>query len=308
MKPLRILSLVYANRSTGYGHWFRSLALAQTAQQRGHTVTIAGDRQPPTGLPFIHLHDLSPGALVMALQSTKPDWLIVDLPGDLPEWIRELTTCKIAVLNGIGYNQNEEGLDLRVIQGSRGVELPGRQDKVPTITGLEYVILRPELEAYKGLAKGQDWICWGGGIDPLRLLSQFTVACPGWFAVLVASSMMPAPIVTSPTHAVIKMNEDSPDIFGWMVSSKAACISFGMIAYELLFLGVPVYAFASTPLHLRFAQPLAERGLIKLWPTVGLPSKEEIRTFLEEDFEAPKETGLDLLGGERVMREIENYG
>lgn len=273
---VKILCLVYANRSTGYGHWFRSLALAQTAQQCDHTVTIAGDRRPSNGLPFIHLHDLSPGALVMALQATKPDWLIVDLPGDLPEWIRELTKCRICTLNGIGYNQ-ADGADLRVIQGVDDVDLPGPQDKVPVLKGIEYVILRPEIEQFKGLARSpEDWFVFGGGADVLRLLSRFTVACPGWFATLITSPMAPAPLIVSPTHTTIRLKEESADIFGWMSASGRGCVAMGMCVWELLAVGpIPTYVFSATTLHLRFAEAMARHGLIKAWPTVGLPSNDK---------------------------------
>lgn len=304
---MRILSYFFANPSCGYGHWFRSLALAQAAQARGHTVFVAGDRQPSPGLTHIPTVYNDPVSFARALQLAQPDWVIVDVPDPLPAWIRGIAKCKVAALNGIGYNQNE-GLNLRVIQGHKDVELPGKQDGVPTIKGTQYVILRPDLEKYKGIVKGSDWICWGGGTDPLGLLSRFTLACPGWFAVLIASPMIPAPIVTSPTHAVIRMNEEGTGVFGWLAGSQASCISFGMIAYELIFLGVPVYAFASTPLHLRFAQPLARRGLIKLWPTVGLPGKEEVRAFLSEPYEMPEETGISLDGAANVMEAIEGYG
>lgn len=63
MTPLRLLCLCYCNKNTGFGHFFRSLALAQTAQQRGHDVTIAGDRRPSNGLPFIHLQPIGFGSL-----------------------------------------------------------------------------------------------------------------------------------------------------------------------------------------------------------------------------------------------------
>lgn len=305
---LKLLFLVYCSKKTGYGHYFRSLALAQTAQQRGHDVTIAGDRRPSNSLPFIHLHDLSPGALVMALQATNPDWLIVDLPGDLPEWIRELTTCKIAVLNGIGYNQNEEGLDLRVIQGSRDVELPGEQDNVPTIRGIEYVILRPEIARYKDVVKTPDVLVWAGGSDAMGLLSRFVTVCPGWFATLVVSPMSPTPLVISPTHTRIRPNPDTDEMLEWLAGSQRAVVAMGMIIYEAIWLGVKVHCFNATKLHLAFSRPLDKLGLLKSYPAVGLPTKGEMRAFLEEDFELLKETGLDLLGSQRVMEAIEKYG
>src|SRR6185503_19899780 len=89
----------------------------------------------------------------------------------------------------------------------------------------------------------------------------------------------------SPTHTTMRLNDESTDIFGWMAGSGKACIAHGMAAWELTYLGIPTHAFSATPLHLRFAEGMARRGLIKAWPTVGLPSNKEIKAFLSEPFE-----------------------
>lgn len=304
---MRLLFMTFANSHTGYGHLFRSLALARTALARGHAVTIAGDRQP-ADLPWIPARYNFQPDLQMALDTIKPDWLIVDVPDPLPGWIRQTAKCRVCALNGIGYNQ-AEGLDLRVIQGSKNVRLPGKQDGVPTIKGIEYVILRPELARYKGLPRSnEDVFVWGGGSDVMGLLTRFPIACPGTFATLILGDMTPIyPMAYGPTCTAVRVKADGLEMLEWMAGSQRAVVAMGMCIYELLYLGIPSYVFNSSALHLRFAEPLAEAGLIKLWPGIGLPGDREIKEFVNQPFEMPGETGIDLEGARRVMEAIENF-
>jgi spore coat polysaccharide biosynthesis predicted glycosyltransferase SpsG len=303
---MKILVYCFVNSSTGYGHWYRSLALAQAAQQRGHAVYVASDRQPPPGLTHIPTRYNDIGSFATALNIVKPDWLITDIPHDPPMWIRTLAKCKILTLNGIGYNQ-ADGADLRVIQGVADIELPGPQDKVPVLKGLEYVILRPEIAKYRDIPKGQDTFVWGGGADMLGLLNRFVLACPGTFATLIVGDMTPAPLVSGPCHSVVRVKADSLDMFEWMAGSKAACIAMGVAAWELSYLGLETTVFSATPLHLIFAQGMAKAGLIKAWPEVGLPGNEEMRDFIRSDFEITGQPP-DLLGPKRIMEALEGYG
>jgi hypothetical protein len=247
-----------------------------------------------------------PVTFARALMAAEPDWLIVDIPHTPPDWIRGLAKCRICTLNGIGYNQND-GANLRVIQGVADVDLPGPQDKVPVLKGLEYVILRPEIEKYKGMVKGTDLMVWGGGADPLNLLQRFNLACPGKFATLIVSPMAPAPVIIGPCHATIRLNEESTDIFEWMGGSRGLVCAMGMICMEAAYLKLPQWVFSFSPLHLRFARGLERLGLIKMWPEVGLPSNEEIRAFVEEDFE-PWGEPPSLDGAVNVMKAIEDFG
>lgn len=301
---MRLLVYAFCNKFTGYGHIFRSLALARTAQARGHTIYVASDRQPPDGLTHIPAKYDDPVTLACALEMVKPDWLIVDVPDPLPMWIRGIARCKVCALNGIGYNQNEGGLDLRVIQGVDDVELPGPQDKVPVLKGIEYVILRPEIARFKGMVRGEDVVIWAGGTDATGLIQRFPIACPGTFATIIASPMATSPLVLPPTQTYVRPDIESPEIFGWLAGARAVIGNFGMIAWETSYLQLPGYFFSATPLHLRFARGMARAGLVKIWPTVGLPSNEEIKEFVRTPFE-PWGEPPDGLGAVRVMETLE---
>jgi spore coat polysaccharide biosynthesis predicted glycosyltransferase SpsG len=303
---MKILHFVFCSIKHGYGHWYRSMALARCAQERGHIVYVASDRIPPEGIGHISVSRADEPSLSYALKVAKPDWLIVDIPNDLPDWIRAATNRRIATLNGIGYNQNDHGPDLRIIQGVDDLDLPGAQDNVPTLKGAEYVILRPELAKYQEQVKGEMTAVWGGGADVLHLLARFPIACPGTLALLLAGDMTPIPSLNLPTQTIVRLDPESEQIFDILAGSRKVVAAMGVIAWESNYLGLDTKIFSATPLHLRFATAMERHGYIKAWPTVGLPSNEEIKAFVNEPFEPWAR--VDLLGAQRVMEAIENYG
>lgn len=305
MKPLRILMYCFANEATGLGHWFRSLALAQAAHQRGHTVTIASNRTPPRPLKHIQARYLDPGDYNRAIQASRPDWVVVDLPHTPPAWIREMTPGKIAFLNGIGYNQADGLIDLRIIQGAAEVNLPGEQDKVPTVKGLEYIILRPEIAQHKGAVRGEFSLIWGGAADGLSLLQNYADWFPDEKAFFLVADMTPIPLLKSPNHWLLKLKEDSDDLFWWLARCKRLVCTMGMIIPESIYLSTPSFCLNYSPLHLAFSTPLAERGLIKNYPAVGLPSREEMERFLTEPWERADSEEIGIEGALRVVKEIE---
>lgn len=302
--PLKLLFLFGVNPATGYGHKFRSLALAKAAQERGHTVTIASDQKPPSQFQWFQVEYLNQAQLFGALEIAKPDWLIVDLPHTPPEWIRVMYGGKILTLNGIGYNQGD-GADLRIIQGAAEVELPGEQDKVPVLKGLEYIILRPEIAKHKGVPRGEFSLVWGGGSDSTGTLQ----AMAGWFpnerAFFLVADMTPIPLLESTCHWLLKLDQDSDNFLWWLARCKRLITNFGMVVPEAIYLQTPVFSINASELHLAFASPLAEQGLIKNFPAVGLPSREEMERFLGEEFKPVVNDQIGIKGGLRVIKAIE---
>lgn len=302
--PLNLTFLVFSQQETGLGHWYRSLALAQAAHNRGHIVTITSNRIPPRPLKHIQARYLDPDDYNQAIQATRPDWVIVDLPHTPPAWIREMTPGKIATLNGIGYNQMD-GADLRVIQGAAEVNLPGEQDKVPTLKGLEYIILRPEIAQHKDAVRGEFSLIWGGAADGLSLLQNYGDWFPNEKAFFLVADMTPTPLLKSPNHWLLKLKEDSDDLFWWLARCKRLITAFGMVVPEALYLQTPVFSLNYSSLHLAFSTPLAEMGLIKNYPAVGLPSREEVERFLTEPWERVDSDLIGAKGSSRVIQEIE---
>lgn len=286
------------------GHWYRSLALAQAALDRGHIVFIASNRQPPKQFRYLPAEYLNPAHYAGALQAAKPDWVVVDLPHTPPDWIRQLTSCKIVTLNGIGYNQLD-GADLRVIQGATAVKLPGPQDKVPVLKGLEYIILRPEIANYKPVPREDYSLCWGGGMDVMRLNQAIADWFPDEKIHFLVADMTPVPTLTSPSHKLLRLDPESTDLFWWLSLAKRLITAMGMIVPESVALNCPVYCLNSSLLHLAFSSAMADRGLIKNFPAVGLPAREEMERFLREPFEPAENKLIDEYGASRVIKEIE---
>lgn len=302
-RPLKLLLLFGVNSQTGYGHKYRSLALAKVAQEHGHTVYIASDQKPPSVFKWFPIDYLNQAQITRALELTQPDWLIVDLPHTPPAWIREAATCKICTLNGIGYNQLE-GSNLRIIQGGAQVDLPGQQDQVPTLKGLEYIILRPEIAKYQDLPRGEFTMVWGGGTDSMNLLQKYADWFPDDKAFFLVADMTPIPILTSRYHWLLRLNQDSDDALWWMAKAKRLVTAMGMVVPESAHLKTPTYVFNASELHLSFARAMAEAGLIQLWDSVGLPSnREEVKRFIDTPYQVADR--LDSKGAERVMKAIE---
>lgn len=300
---MRLLLYYFANPITGLGHFYRSTALAKIALERGHTVLVAGDRKPD-GLPFMPCIYESRGDFKDAVEAFKPDWVLVDLPHTPPEWIRETVKGRICTLNGIGYNQND-GADLRIIQGMSDVKLPGKQDKVPVLKGIEYVIIRPDTWQYRQEQRSPMTFVWGGGTDGMRLLSRFGLVYPQGLATLVMAEMTPAPQIVLPRHTALRLTGN--DFLSWLGGSQQAVMAMGMSAWEAVALDVKSYVFSYTPLHLAFAEAMDSAGLIKAWPGVGLPTSDEMRDFINTPFEIAG-NGLDTDGARRVVEAIEKCG
>lgn len=301
-KIMRLLFYVFCSPQTGFGHFYRSMALAQVASDRGHTVYIASDTRPSNNVIWLSVKYDFPPSLEYALDFVKPDWLIVDLPDTLPAWIEDMATCKICVLNGIGYDQ-ANNVALRVIQGVGDLELPKGVDLSNTVMGVDYVIIRPEIERFKKCTKNNKIFVWAGGNDVTGLLPRYEQVCSDWVSTLIVSNITPVPGATGQNHTVIKP-QSSLDIFKWLASSKRAVVNMGMIVWEALFLGIKVHCFNASKLHLTFSQAMDRQGLLKSYPAVGLPDNEQMRKFLEQDFEI-KGKRPDLKGGERVIKEME---
>lgn len=309
-KRLTILHYCFANEFTGLGHHFRSLALAQAAQDRGHIVFIASNRQPPKQFRYLPAEYLSPAHYAGALQAAKPDWVVVDLPHTLPDWIRELApdNTKICTLNGIGYDQADNWVNLRVIQGVADLELPKGINRGNTVMGIDYVIIRPEIERYRdNLRWYGGTLVWGGGNDYLGILPKMvSLYFNSRSLYLVVADMTPEPKhINKDWHSVNRISGDGLGMIERLAVCRDAAVAMGMITWESAYLSTPCYVFSYSPLHLMFAQGMERYGLIKAWPEVGLPSDDEIREFLAEPFKINEENRPKGDGAINVLKEIE---
>lgn len=300
---MRILHYVFCSKETGYGHWFRSMALAEATLDRGHIVYVLSDRRPDNRGIWIHGEYNNRLALAYALSIVKPDWLVVDLPDTLPSWVEDMATCNICVLNGIGYDQ-ANNVALRVIQGVADLELPKEMNRANTVIGTDYVIIRPEIKRYRNRAKNADFFVWGGGNDHLGLIDRFGSVGRDWSALIAQSPMIKEPEQVNGNHQIVQ-SESPLDMFGWMARSKRACVAMGVVAWELAYLHVPTFVFSYTDLHLTFAQGMARHELIQAWHKTGLPENDQdFYHFLTYPFEI---TGRppDGQGAMRIVKLME---
>lgn len=276
---MKISFLVFANKITGLGHWYRSIALAQHAQDNAHQVTIISDRQPPTH--FAH-HQVSyeDQDLWHSPLLSRPDWLVIDLPDEAPGWLYQVCRLKgiqTCILNGVGHQIGDRA-DLRIVQGL------GEGD----YSGVDYIILRPQVFDAKKLRRPViDWFVFGGAADKMHLTRSF----PNWPRIV---------FTVSEEDWNAADNHDN----GFLMAAsqcKRACVAMGMTPIELSIFGdMPIYVFSVSSLHLRFAQGLEAAGYVKSYPVAGLPCRQNMIDFLNTPFE-PSGKPIDGLACERIL-------
>lgn len=275
---MRLLFYVFATPETGLGHLTRCLALADEAWRHNHQV--AGGTRAGSYLSY------DEAAFDQAIGAFSPDWIIVDLPGEPSPYVAQ-TKAKLCLIDGVGH---ENGLkpDLVISQGFKG------EYHAP-----EYLILRRSLDRYKSRKRGNSWLVYGGAADELGLLPAFSRAMYDKPANLLVTDLMRDKIFDlSQRHSLVSGKDEA--VLGWYGQAGQAAVHMGMIAWELLYLGVPTYIFSRSERHLKTALEFDKRGWAKAWPTLGLPGERELREFLLTPFEPP--IGIvDLAGAGRVL-------
>jgi len=296
---MKIAILVYANQEVGFGHWYRSIALANHAKQKEHLVWLIGNKMA-RGYDYFQTREDFPDDLYHILHQVKPDVLVMDLQNKVPEHIYDIidgTNTKTVVLNGVGYRNEDERADATIVQGYP--DAPPTQAN--TFYGPEYVILRQSIFNMKWTPL-TSWFVWGGARNKLDILDRFHKSMKDESAMIIATNF--AKNVPEPnTNHQVYIPEDE-GIFPLMSISKRACIAMGMVAWELAVLGVPIYAFSWSEGHLRFAKTMQENGLLLAWDGIGLPPNEKIVGFLSRDF-IPTGKRPDSKGVDRVLSIME---
>lgn len=261
----------------GLGHCYRSSALRKEATRVGYKSIAITDWHET--LDRIHVSDIGDtidSRIITWLNGYKPDWLVVDLPIPIPEWLtiyaRNNRIWTVA-LNGVGHDKPDMA-DIIWVQDD-----PLR------------VIIRPEIfEIPDRPLFENSWFVWGGARDPMNLRYRFESAMPHDPAMLTRTCMslgehcVEAGRKRPVNDCHYRVFTNGIDIFHYMSICERACVSMGMICWELAAMGKPVYAFSKTSEHLRFAQNMENLGLIKAYPEVGIPDNSEIQRFLRTPF------------------------
>jgi len=276
---MKVNFLCFANNETGFGHWYRSVALAKHIRNQGSQVTIIGDRVPPDNL-LCHRVPFGDQTIWRGPLSQQCDWLVIDLPDEAPDWIYDhcqQSNIKTCVLNGVGHQVGDRA-DLRIVQGL------GREE----YSGVDYIILRKSVFEAKAIRRPiMDWFVFGGAADKMGLTKRFpdfqkmsfTISDQDWQA------------------------GDSHDN-GFLVAAsqcRRACVAMGMTVWELAAMGIPTYVYSLTAQHLSFAKKMAGAGYIRAHRQVGLPDTEmKIRDFLGQPF-TPSGRPIDGRASERIL-------
>jgi len=275
---VKVLIYVFANQHTGLGHWYRMNTLANELIMQNHHVCFASDKQPNYPVDYwIECGYLSETDYQFAKDRYKPDWIVVDLPGTIPDYAID-TNVKLCLIDGVGHPLTHANLNISQGRNSSEYCAP------------DYLLLRRTLRHYKWSGKPDNDFVFGGSYDELGLCNLYQT-----------SKLNKNSFVISPYH----MRVDGEAIFGLMALSNRAIIGIGMIAWELAYLGIKTYAFSKTDKHLEAALWMNELGLIKAYPKIGLPNKNEFIEFVNQDFEITGEQP-DLKGAKRVVRLLED--
>ncbi len=295
---MKVAILVYKNKDVGYGHWYRSMALADELEDNGHDVYILGNVMfSDLSRHYFQVRMGEIDDLYHALHLLKPDWLVIDLQSDPEQYVYDLCAefgTKTLLLNGVG-RERESKADLAITQGyGKG-----------KYSGAEYVILRREIfEMRDSIPRGKNWFVFGGGTDRIGLASAFSDCMGSSFANIIITdfSKQNYKPKNQSNHLIYKSSGN--EILPLMAMSGKACVAMGMTAWELSVFKIPIYAFSISEGHLRFAKAMEERGLLKAYPEVGVPGKKEFLRFMRSEFQS---TGNppDEMGAWRVVKLME---
>ena len=121
---MNVAFLVFRNSLTGFGHWYRSKALANYLKLKHHKITIIGDYLADDWITYNSiLTDDESSILSSTLYShiLEPwyDWIVVDLPFELDKQFYlacKSKKIKTLILNGVGHHVGDLA-DLRIVEG-----------------------------------------------------------------------------------------------------------------------------------------------------------------------------------------------
>ena len=273
---MKVMIYVLADKETGLGHWYRMQALYQALFEAGHDLFLVTNALKQGDLS---IRPLDPQAWGVAISTFKPDWAVVDIPGQPPEFMLDFEN--LCLIDGVGHSASKA--KLVISQGAEG------EYNAP-----DYLLLRPELEFAQGNRKDPAYdLVWGGAADPLNLLDKYRkLFGHGYYSPNTAISISRM------------IRETNGELLDKMAGAYRAVVSSGMILWELAYLRVPTYTFSRTKRHLATALYLQELGLVKAYPKVGIPSDKEFLVFVNRHFETWGDK-IDLGGAGRVVKLME---
>ncbi len=256
---MKIAFLVWADRNTGLGHYFRCQALAEAAFNRGHRVRFISNRKSTLNGSTFQCEYLDKTSFEFFMENNLPDWIVIDIPDQIPDWLWAVKARK-CVIDGIGHEAKAKA-DLNISQGFDGGEY-GAPD---------YLLLRQHMMLNSAIPKPREGMfVFGGGADKLGLARRFAQSCKDIPANIVISPMVDwVEMPLSPAHTLYTLDDNR--VFSVMKASTSAAVHHGMIVWELCRDGIAPKVFSYSLQHLEDAKRMEEMGYILAYDAVGLP-------------------------------------
>ncbi len=279
---MQVMFYVLKNKETGLGHWVRCQALNEKLLAMGYQTFFPHDNASV---------ELSEMEYRLGVTSTQANWIIIDLPGKLPDWLFNVKANTL-VIDGIAQPAKDKAT-LIISQGLKG------KYHAP-----EYLILRDDITNWERKPIF-NWFVFGGYADSLHLWDAMINLYPE--QVFVRPMYHSISQVYEYYNQIIEFSNKSPiqgNVFSGMCMCDKAVVHMGMTVWELAYLGIPTYVISRTKEHLKSALEMQDAGYCLAWPTVGLPDREELKGFLETDF-VPHGKPFDAKGIERIVKLME---
>jgi hypothetical protein len=196
--------------------------------------------------------------------------------------------------------------------GAKIVSLNGIEDKDADIVWrqdrIENVIVRQQvrslIERRNSVAGGKRIgrvLVWGGAADEMGLCDRYL----RWGNPDIEADVLVTPLAKSPVVQPIgeqKVHHVSgDDVLTFITTAKRAITHFGVMTWELAYLGVPQVVFAKDEEHLKDARKLEDAGYVTVYGRTGLPYKQAEFNELVEHPIAVHGPEIDGLGAQRLV-------
>lgn len=295
-KPIAVLIRCDGGHRLGLGHVVRCLAIAAALRDRfavAVTFAMSGDEAAfalvrAQGFPLQVMNTPATVAeLAAILAKAAPDLVLMDLR--TPFEVAEVEAvrragARLAVLDDPGQRRLEADLAFFPPAGT-GLDWHGAKGE--THIGFDFIPLRPQFSpppAWRPampplaliLAGGSD----PGGIGHRWLASAARALPPTWrIGLVIGAAALEDPVRDKTAHDLgrrLTIYRDVSNMAGLMAEAEIALAAFGMTAYELAAIGVPMLLLCLSEDHYRSALTLTDHHAAKL---VGIAERAEDATL-----------------------------
>ena len=281
--PKKVLFRVDAGRIEGlsFGHLSRCLILAKELKRSINSETVFLMRDYTEGLAFARssghrveiLHDSS---VMEWISRIKPDYLVVDLPGDNPECYLEYARQNQILTISIDDVAKQSFKSDVILNSSILADRKKYGTCLPTtrfLLGMDYFIMDDYCK--KGHRKVEkryiSVVITFGGSDPTDLTEKVVSALTesSWdnvsFTVILGPGFKKNSFLRSSKVSLsnqIKIINNPQDLRSYIVDSDLVVSSGGRTLYELYKIGVPTLAIASSECEIDTIKEFREKNLI----------------------------------------------